>query len=158
MDDIRASYDTFDLAAPLTPEELVAAGALKWQAQLGAAASGAQPIPLQTIEDVNEGDASANVTSVEEYNERYVYWNRCQALVALTKFEEGWTAFCELVLAPFIMTLRSRDDAYDGADPNEVMRLRTRVRCAEEFERWIKVCMEQAATEPKPRLPKEDVA
>lgn len=164
---VRESFEAFDLDTPLSADEQVAAGVLKWQARLGAAGAGAQ-IPLQTIDDDPSpaADESADVVSVDEYNERYVYWNRCQALVALTKFEEGWTAFCELVLGPYVAKLALTNKNYKpftdingvfhNTDSDVAMILRTRADCAEEFVEFIKGSMEQAAAEPKPRLSQED--
>ena len=113
---IQESKGTFDLTAPLTDEELARAGMLSSlpgspAARVNHLNQAEMPL-LQEIEDVEEPpvDAIEGLTDRQDYNVQYVRYMRCQAIVALASFTEGWSAFEELALKAFVRQAKFNDE------------------------------------------------
>jgi hypothetical protein len=152
--EILASVDQFDLNAPLTAEEVEQAGMLL---VLPGAGKERAPAGVPTLQDINEvaddGQADA-VTSGGDYNLQYLHYLRCQAVTALTTFDEGWKALEELALKAFVRRCKVENDEYRGSDPNKAFSLRLRQQTAEDFLRFIRAVVVEAAATPKPSLKK----
>ncbi len=154
---IEASKGTFDLTAPLTDEELARAGMLSSLPGSPTARvnlNQAEMPLLQEIEDVEEPpvDAIEGLTDRQDYNVQYVRYMRCQAIVALASFTEGWSAFEELALKAFVKQAKFNDEQYRGEDPHKAFSLRVRRQAAEDFFRFIRQVVAEAQATAKPSL------
>ena len=150
IDEILDSRRSFDLNAPLTPEE---------QAMIGQATSPAGKTQDASfrVREIEEGipeasaEPEAEITSNSEYNERYMYYSRCQALLALVAFDEGWKAFQE-VLTGYVNKQRRANAEYRGDDRDRVFSLRLRQIAAEDFLAYINGAIAEAAQVQRPVL------
>jgi hypothetical protein len=112
------------------------------------------PFRLQTVEDDSRfvGSTPVSVRSNSDYNQQYAYYLSCQSISALVAFDEGWKAFKDLVLLPYVAQRINEDQGYSGDDPHKAFALRCRRREAELFARCIIEQAENAADVPKPVL------
>lgn len=145
----------FDLNAPLTDQELILAGLVPLTATKEKPAIDA-PIfkDLEDLEDVAPVDAVADFIDGNDYNKRYAHYLKCQALVALAAFEEGWQSLEELVLKPYVLARKRENAEYHGDDPHKAFSLRLRQQAAEDFMQFIRMMVAEAAATPKPVLKK----
>jgi hypothetical protein len=153
--DINGSRQSFDLAAPLTADELKHAGLLGVLPGLKAEPPAAQEMPLlRDIEDTEEPveDAVEAIGDRNSYNAQYIRYMKCQAIMSLVAFEEGWSAFEEMALKSFVQQAKREDEEYHGDDPNKSFKLRVRQQTARDFLRHIKAVVVEAAAFPKPKL------
>jgi hypothetical protein len=159
-DEIASSQAVFDIGAPLTDRDLAQAGMLLnlpggGSAEPKEALRNTMPL-LQEIEDVDEApiDAIEGLTDRNSYNLQYVRYMKCQAIMALAAFEEGWSAFEELALKAYVKKAKFEDEQYRGDDPNKAFSLRVKRQAAEDFFRFIKGVVAESAATPKPTLAK----
>src|ERR1700674_358143 len=96
--EIVESFRMFDLNANLTEVERLMTGELVSQA---VTPIGTATVPIKDIEEDHLAKTSDDPSAdLSEYNQEYVRWTKFQALIALHKFEDGWSAFEDLVLKP----------------------------------------------------------
>ena len=151
--DVVNAQEKFDLNAPLTDEELVAAGMLAvLPSKLTQEASGPVLKDLDDLDDVAPTDAVADFIDGDSYNGRYAHYLKCQALAALVAFDEGWSSFEELILKPYVRERKRENAEYRGEDPNKAFSLRLRQQAAEDFVRFIRYMINEAVATPKPAL------
>jgi hypothetical protein len=154
LENIHDSLALFDLNAPLTEEELTAAGML-------VVLPGARPeqaaegMPL--LKDIEENDAEpvdavAAVIDGNSYNAQYARYLQCQALAALVAFDDGWRSFEEVVLKAYVSARKREDAEYRGSDPNTAFALRIKKQTAEDFVKFIHAVINEAVATPKPSL------
>jgi hypothetical protein len=151
-EEIIESLLAFDLSAPLSEEELRMAG-LSAAPSMDAVITTAGAPVLQDIEEDKRVPVSDTAVSggTDEYNKAYAYWTQCQALSALRDFKDGWSAFEELVLSPYVESRRLENDNYRGDDPNKAFSLRLKAQAAEDFVKFIEFSMAEAAAVPRPK-------
>jgi hypothetical protein len=153
---VSSSADTFDLRAPLTEDELVYAGLLGvLPAFTPKLVTPVEEIPLlRDIEDSEEPvvDAIEALTDRGSYNQQYAHYMRCQALVALAAFTEGWSVFETMALKSFVTRARRSNEEYRGSDPNKAFELRIKQQTAEDFIKFIRAVVNEAIATPKPAL------
>lgn len=148
---VERSVGQFDLGAELTEGEKALVGLLR-------EAENDKSVSPVTVKDLEEDMFSPQedvkpTAGNDEYNQQYVYWTRCQALLALKGYEEGWAVFEELVLNPYVQLRRRENAGYTGNDRDEAFALRLRQREAEDFLKHIHSCFEEAAAVRKPANP-----
>lgn len=148
---VEHSANQFDMGAGLTDGEKALVGLLR-------EAENSKSVSPVTVKDLEEDMFSSQEEVIpssgnDDYNRQYAYWTRCQSLLALKEYEEGWTAFEELVLAPYVQLRQRENAAYSGSDRDEVFALRLRQREAEDFLKHIRSCFEEAAAVCKPAEP-----
>lgn len=158
--DIKQSISDFDLNSPLTKKEITEAGlllALPVQLDEEARRPESEVPLLKDIEEIEPEsfDAVQAFTDNNGYNQQYVHYLRCQSLVALTSFEEGWKSFEEMVLKEFVRRCKRDNGDYRGDDPNRAFSLRVRQQTAEDFLKFIRGMVSEAAATPKPSLAKK---
>jgi hypothetical protein len=156
--EISSSINKFDMGAPLTEAELEYAG-------MTGVLPALQPKPilqasemplLREIEDAEEPvisvDAVEALSDRYGYNAQYVHYMKCQAIVALAGFAEGWEAFEELALKTFVRNAKRDDEEYRGDDPHKAFSLRVKRQSAEDFFKFIRRVVNEAAATGKPVL------
>lgn len=154
--EVDKSLHSFDLTAPLTEEELVYSG-MSGVLPGGdkALANHEREMPLlQEIEDNEEAqvDAVETFTDRNSYNVQYVRYMKCQAILALAAFTEGWSAFEELALKAYVKQAKLTDEQYRGDDPHKAFSLRVKRQAAEDFFKFVKGVIAEAAATPKPSI------
>jgi hypothetical protein len=159
---ITESQRLFDLAVPLTTEELSRFGLLTvFPTPMQAADMVTSPVASFPVVQELEDDAFAPVDAVgalvesESYNARYMHYLRCRAIATLASFEEGWLALDELVFRTYVDARRRENANYRGDDPNKAFVLRVKAQAAEDFLLFIRGMIAEAAATPKPILMKE---
>lgn len=154
FEEIVESQSALDMSAPLTDEELEHFGMVV----------GKTPTPkeenstpvLKDLDDVEEAPASEDAVAVyadgKSYNTQYVQYLQCQALASLIAFEEGWKAFENLVVKPYLVMRKRENDGYRGDDPNKAFSLRVKKQESEDFVKFMRAKIAEAINTPKPVL------
>lgn len=145
-EEIEAAINQFDLHTDLTEEELRMMGQSPTPEQI------ANFKPAQHIEEDKFETNTEPVASETDYNARYAYYLKCQSIVDLISFKEGWDSFGQLVLKPFLVEQKQANREYRGTNPNDAFALRLREQCAEDFITFIDAVIEDLKAVPKPVL------
>ena len=145
--EIFGSIDAFDMNAPLTEEEVRMMGQV-----VGKPQQTQSFVPAHDIEDDTFEENVEPVNSESDYNALYAYYLKCQSVVTLIDFAEGWEAFKELVLKPFVKLQKQENKEYRGTSPNMAFALRTREQAAEDFMEFITARIDVLKQVPKPVL------
>lgn len=144
---IRASVNQFDLNAPLTDDEILMMGQLA-----------GKPQPVQSFtpaHDIEEDTFEENVQPVNsesDYNAQYAYYLKCQNVVTLVSFEDGWESFKQLVLNAFLREQKLANKDYRGTNPHRASALRLREQAAEDFVKFVSTQIQALREVPKPVL------
>jgi hypothetical protein len=151
MESVLESRDQFDLSKGLTPQELATFGMLVESPE---ATRETVNVPvLKDLEDLEDPTKdSVPVASGNDYNAQYAHYLRCQSLLSLVSFEEGWKSFENLVLKAYVYARRREDAEYRGSDPNKALALRIRKQESEDFVKFIRAMIVEAVNVPKPVL------
>lgn len=151
LDAIRSSVSQFDLEAPLTDEEVQMMG------HTGSIPDREKDAPqsfkpAQDIEEPGFVESTTQVASELDYNSQYAYYLKCQSVITLISFEEGWESFQQFVLKPFLNIQRQENKEYRGTNPNDAFALRLREQTAEDYLVFINAVIEDLKSVPKPVL------
>lgn len=147
---VSESYDLFDLNAPLSDSEKLLAGLLSDSQPAQQSVAQVKIKDIEEDELQNPPEKGVLTQTDDEYNQAYAHWTRCQAVVALRKFDEGWKAFDELILRAYVRARKAENKAYAGEDRDRSFALRLRERAAEDFYRFILQQVEEAEQVPRP--------
>lgn len=144
----------FDITTPLTDDELKSVGMLVDHGE-GKQSTPEINVPiLQDLDEINDSPVGEKTPAVgtENYNSRYAHYLQCQAILALVAFDEGWKSFEQLALLAYVNDRRRENSEYRGDDPNKSFSLRLKQQAAEDFVKFIRMVVHEAANTPKPSL------
>lgn len=149
---ISSSIETFDLNAPLTAHEIEMMGQVIENNRGRSEKSVTVKKHVKEIEDDEFEQNTAPADSELDYNAKYAYYLKCQNVVTLIDFSDGWESFQELVLKPFVKEQRKANKEYRGVDPNKAFTLRIREQTAEDLLKFIDAMIGSLKEVPKPVL------
>lgn len=144
---INATINVFDMNANLTEDELRMMGQVPDHQRT----TNTLDAPHE-IEEDKFAQNTNDVSSEADYNAEYAKYLKCQSVVTLVSFEDGWTAFQELILRPFLREQQRANKEYRGTDPFEGSALRIRQQTAEDLFVFIDAVIEDVKAFPKPVL------
>jgi len=154
---LRSSVANLDINAPLTPEEYAMMGQALEQWGDDAPSANKLPDVAVKLHDFDEDTfAPTGVQPVadtnKDYNQLYAHYLKCQSLVTIMAFEEGWKNFKEMVLYAYVKMKIRESKEYTGDNRDKLSNLAIRLRTAEDFVRFIETSMAEATAVQKPVL------